>query len=161
MGQHWFLLTFPGGSWINIKVNKLSVFCSWFRVKVNYMNRRKTIWVSKGVVDMKRAKVLGKIVSLIDVNVLVSKENNATFSDQQSQIVLLLIGELRELKAVDFGTNMGSQVKYFGGLFENRGLCGVCTMTGIMVFKVFEGRILCIALENEKCHCGYITFVSG
>lgn len=161
MSQHWFLLTFPGGSCVNIKVNKFSVSCSWFRVKVDYMDCRKAFWVSKGVVDVKRAKVLGEIVSLIDVNVLVSKENNTTFSDQQSQIVLLLIGELRELKAVYFGTNMGSQVKYFGGLLENRGLCGVCTMTRIMMFKVFEGRILYVALENEKRHRDYITFVSG
>lgn len=46
---------------------------------------------------------------------MVAEEDDATFGNEESEFVLLLIGEVCELKANDLGPNVGRQMFDFFG----------------------------------------------
>lgn len=88
------------------------------------------------------SKGFSEFKPLVDVDVLVSKDKNPTFGNQESQIVLLGFRELRQLNAMDFSANMRGNVKDFGGIIVDRGFLGITTKATVFVFKRFQFRVL-------------------
>lgn len=68
---------------------------------------------------------------LLEVKVvLVAEKYNATLSDQGSELLRLLLGELRELDAMKLGTELGAVVDALGDVGEEGLLLGVGALTG-------------------------------
>lgn len=64
-------------------------------------------------VNVQWAKVATELLLLVDpkvLEVLVTKDNNAALGDEECQLVLLLVAQLRELQATDLGADTGSDL---------------------------------------------------
>ena len=64
-------------------------------------------------------KVSSQIPLGLDIKVLLSSEkDNASVSDQSSKIVLLRVGEICEIDAVNLGADFGIVIKDCGGILQ-------------------------------------------
>lgn len=50
------------------------------------------------------------------------EEDDASLSDQQRKLVALLVGQILELKALDFRANVAGEMRHFGGSIQQRAL---------------------------------------
>lgn len=86
--------------------------------------------------------MLAEFNRLVDVDILVAEEDDTALSNEQCQVILLLVRELGELDTVDFGADLRCQIEYLFGVVVKRSFLGISTETRILVLKRFELRIL-------------------
>jgi hypothetical protein len=88
-------------------------------------------------VDLDFTKILSQLKLLLRAEVLVTEEHDAALGDQQRELVSLLVGQVFELQADDFGADVRGQVLDFFGGGEEGGFVLVGARAGVDVFSVF------------------------
>lgn len=83
--------------------------------------------------DLGHAVVLAQLELLLRRQVLVPEEDDAALGDEQGELVLLLVGEVLELQALDLGADMRREVGDLGGGREQRRLGLVGPRAGVVV----------------------------
>lgn len=97
---------------------------------------------------VKPAKMGSKLFLLLDADVLevlASEDDDASFCDQEGELVFLHVGQFGELEAFDLGSDARSQFRDFDfAVFgvQEMGLCLVGFRAAVDEFKWFRGREL-------------------
>lgn len=115
--------------------------------------------------NVKRPKVPAKLFLLLDANVfevLIAENDDASLGDEESQLVLLDVVELTQLKTPDFGSNTRRQIDHFESgdiLFgQEIGLFLVGDETSVVELEGFErGKSGLGVIDREVCR----VFVLG
>jgi hypothetical protein len=98
-------------------------------------------------VDVQLPKIGSKLLLLLGANVfkvLVTEDNDTAFRDEQSQLVLLGICQLRQLQAADLSAHAGSQLVNFDtgiASLEQVRLGLVCCVAAVVELEWLCGRV--------------------
>lgn len=92
-------------------------------------------------VDLDFTKILAKLKLLLRAEILVAEEDNATLSDEESQLVSLLVGQVLKLQANNFSANVSGQVlDLFGsGVQGALVLVGAGAGVGVLAVMIANG----------------------
>jgi hypothetical protein len=91
--------------------------------------------------NVETAEVFAKLLLLLRADifeVLISKHNHATFSDEQREFVFLRVAQLGELEATDLSADARRQFRGFHGgisFWQKAGLCWVRIMATVVEIK--------------------------
>lgn len=83
------------------------------------------------------APILAQLKLLLRAEILIAEEHHAPFSDQQRELISLLVSEVFQLQADDLRSDVRGEVLdlFRGG--EQGGFLWICPRAGIDVFSVF------------------------
>lgn len=99
--------------------------------------------------DLDFAKIPAQLELLLRAEILVAEENNAALGNEKCELIFLLVGQVLELQADNFGADVRSQILDFFGGREECGLVLVCASAGVDVLAVLISDSVDI-LEKER-----------
>lgn len=86
--------------------------------------------------DLDFTKILAKLELLLWAEILVAEEDNTALSDEESELVSLLVSQIFELQADNLGSNVSGQMLDFFRSGEEGGLVLVGAGAGVGVLAV-------------------------
>ena len=106
--------------------------------------------------DVERTKVARKLLLLLDANileVLAAEDDDASLGNEQGQLVLLRVAQLRELQTPDLGADARRQVRHAqagDGRRQQVRFSLVSGQTAVGKLERLEGGECCLLIVDRK-----------